>query len=137
MWSARATKAAVAMLPLCVGCTSMSAVHTGAGEDGSEAPKKIHITDRYGDRFDITHAVEAYGMSRHGFEYGIGKHAIRPINNPNMIGPGQPNYPTAWDDRRIIGARIEGENRSYPIRPLRNHEIVNEVVGETHLAVAY
>ncbi len=107
---------------------------------GSATPtevKRIYITDRRGERFDVTHAVEAYGMSRRGFEYGIGKHTIKPINSPNMIVAGQPAFPAAWDDSRIIGLQIEGEDRGYPIRLLRRHEIVNEVVGQTHAAVAY
>ena len=36
----------------------------------SEHP--IFITDRYGDRFDVTHAIRHYGMRASGFEFGIG-----------------------------------------------------------------
>ena len=54
-----------------------------------------------------------------------------------MIAPGELAYPNARDDAWIIGAEIDGDVRSYPIRPLARHEIVNETIGQTQAAVAY
>ncbi len=100
-------------------------------------PGSIYLTDRNGERFDITYAVKKYGMSRRDFDHGIGKNAIRPLDHPAMIAPGEWNYPKARDDAWIIGAEIDGDVRSYPIRPLAHHEIVNETIGQTQAAVAY
>ena len=102
-----------------------------------QGPGSIYLTDRKGERFDITYAVKKYGMSRRDFEHGIGKNAIRPLDHPAMIAPGERNYPKARDDAWIIGAEIDGAVRSYPIRPLAHHEIVNETIGQTQAAVAY
>ena len=44
----------------------------------AQDPDSIYLTDRNGERFDITYAVKKYAMSRKGFEHGIGKNAIRP-----------------------------------------------------------
>ena len=102
-----------------------------------QGPGPIYLTDRNGERFDITYAVKKYGMSRNGFEHGIGKNTIRPLDHPGMIAPGEMAYPNARDDAWIIGAEIDGDVRSYPIRPLARHEIVNETIGQTQAAVAY
>jgi hypothetical protein len=124
---------------LYIGCTPIPPSMESPGSAGrtSQRSGHIYITDRYGERFDITHAVEKYGMSRHGFEHGIGKNTIHPLDHPNMIGPGKPDYPNARDDTRVIGTEIDGDVRSYPIPLLARHEIVNETIGGTAAAVAY
>ncbi len=127
------------LLTVFVACAPMPpAMDTrAAAGESRQGSERIYITDRRGERFDITHAVQNYGMSRHGFEYGIGKNAMRPLDHPEMIAPGEPAYPGAWDTIPVIGTEIEGDVRSYPIRPLARHEIVNETIGETPFAVAY
>ena len=110
--------------------------------DLRETPqRRIHITDRFGERFDITHAVERYRMHRRGFEFGIGKNTIRPLYQPGMLTEEDrcyPAYGSVWNrDPDVIGAVIEGEARSYPVDRLVRHEIVNESVGATQAAVAY
>ena len=100
----------------------------------------IFITDRHGERFDITHAVEKYGMAPSGFEFGIGKNSIPPINHPEMIRSHEPDYPnlrSRQSKEQIIGASFEGDARSYSIRQIVRHEIVNETIGYTEAAVAY
>ncbi len=108
---------------------------------GEEPQRQVHITDRYGERFDITHAVERYHMHRRGFEFGIGKNTIRPLNQPGMLTEedrGYPAYGSVWNrGPDVIGAVIEGEARSYPVDRLVRHEIVNESVGATEAAVTY
>ena len=106
----------------------------GSGSDGGE---RAFITDRYGERFDVTHAEQKYGMSRYGFEFGIGKNTIPPLDHPDMLAPGDPNYPSNWSRERIIGTKLGDETRSYPISPLSGHEIVNETFGNIQAAVAY
>jgi hypothetical protein len=95
------------------------------------------VTARRGERWDISHAVEHYGLSRYGFEFGIGRHAIPPINEPDMSERGDSDHPSKSAAHEVIGFSTEGEVRSYPIRPLNRHEIVNESIGNIQAAVAY
>ena len=115
-------------------------VPPGGTEQSRSGDGPIFIIDRHGERFDITHAVESYGMAPSGFEFGIGKNAIPPINHPEMIRSHEPDYPSARSRQAkqpIIGARFEGDARGYAIRQLVRHEIVNETIGHTEAAVAY
>ncbi len=92
-------------------------------------------------RFDITHAVHRYGMRVAGFQFGIGKNTIRPIDHPDMLSPGEPGYPSegSWwsEGPAVIGISVDGDIRSYAVRELTRHEIVNETIGHTQAAVAY
>lgn len=103
--------------------------------DRRSAP--VVITDRRGERWDISHAVENYGLSRYGFEFGIGRNAIPPLNEPDMSEKGDAGHPSPSAAHEVIGFSTEGETRSYPIRPLNRHEVVNESIGNTQAAVAY
>ena len=113
----------------------------GGGEPASEKKTSpIYLVDRYGDRFDITHAVRHYNMRKEWFEFGIGKNTIRPINHPHMIGPGESGYPSTsrWrSGPRVIGVSIDGDTRSYHVDVLVSHEVCNETIGNTQVAVAY
>ena len=142
--AARVPRAAAVGLA-CALVSSCAVPSTQSGSAGYAAPTRpvrpVYLVDRDGERFDITHAVTNYGMRRRGFEFGIGKNTIRPLNQPRMLVASDPGYPDAgstWSrGPDVIGAVIEGEARSYPVRPLTRHEIVNESVGATAAAVAY
>jgi hypothetical protein len=54
----------------------------------------------------------------------------------------EPEFVTATEaelkpDARILGVRVSGITKAYPIRMLTVHEIVNDVVGEQYFAVTY
>ena len=102
--------------------------------------KSVHITDRYGERFDITHAVERYNMHQRGFVFGIGKHTIRPLNHPRMLTETDRGYSATgsmWNrGPDVIVAVIEGEARSCPVERLVRYEFVNESFGAIEAAVA-
>lgn len=109
-----------------------------AGEAHLEArERRIVITDRRGERWDISHAIEHYGLSRYGFEFGIGRNAIPPLDNPAMSEKGDGDYPSAVALHEIICFSGAGEARGYPIQPLNRHEVVNESIGPIQMAVAY
>jgi len=112
---------------------------TPAPEPGSSrSVATVWLVDDNGDRFDITHAVQHYGLEREWFDYGIGKHAIPPLNHPPILEPGDPRYPSSgMGSMEAIGARLQGEARSYRVRDLVAHEIVNDTIGHTQAAVAY
>jgi len=98
---------------------------------------KIFLVGRTGKRWDITHAVKYYGMDPENFRYGLGPNAIRPINLPEMIWPGEPGYPTDGSTQRIIGTNIDDDARAYPTSVLSGHEVVNELIGGQYVSVIY
>ena len=67
-------------------------------------------------------------MDRWGFEFGIGKNMIRPLNQPRMLSEVDRGYPSSgsvWNrGPDVIGAVIEGEARSYPV-DLSRHQRTN------------
>ena len=138
----RAAVAGAACLAVC-SCTVPPQSTDGLEESASDYSHRrpIYITDRHGVRFDVTHAVHRYGMRAAGFQFGIGKNTIRPIDHPNMLSPGDPGYPSEgsrWSSGPdIIGISVDDDIRSYPVQELARHEIVNETIGHTQAAVAY
>jgi len=97
----------------------------------------VIITDRTGVQWNITHAVLKYGMEESDFNYGLGPNAIQPVILPDYISPGEPEYPADDSEERVIGIDINGDARAYPIVPLSSHEVVNDYVGESYVAVTY
>lgn len=115
-------------------CTSVSP----AGDARlASTERRVVITDRRGERWDISHAVEHYGLSRYGFEFGIGRNAIPPLNSPAMSKSGDADHPADAAMHEVIGFSGAGEARGYPIQPLNRHEVVNESIGDIQAAVAY
>jgi hypothetical protein len=98
---------------------------------------RIFIVDNTGKEWDVTHAANVYGMQAEQFQFGLGPNAIRPIQNPKFLNPGDPGYPADNNDMLVIGSVFNGVNRAYPIRVLSSHEIVDDVFGDAHVAVAY
>ena len=123
----------IVLLALLAACAPGPAPST----DRADEVQRIILTDRRGESWDITDAVRDFGFDRHYFEYGIGRHAIPPINAPQMAKIGDRDFPPNSSDHQVISLQIKGENRSYPIRELTRHEIVNESVGSTQAAIAY
>lgn len=109
----------------------------GGGTDPSDRDSSIGIVDRTGKEWDITHAVKRYGMDKDNFNYGLGPNAITPVNFPEILEPGEEGYPDDTASVRIIGLDIDGEARAYPVTPLAAHEVVNDSVGGSLVAVTY
>jgi len=105
--------------------------------DSTGSSEKNYLEDRTGKRWDITHAVQEYGMDPENFRYGLGPDAIRPINNPDFLVAGQQGFPVASGTFSVIGVNFHGEPRAYPIGVLRNHEVINDRVGSTHFSAVY
>lgn len=95
------------------------------------------ITDRTGKVWDVTHAKINYQMQIKNFRYGLGPNAIRPINLPQMLSPEDSDYPNASATMRVIGVRINNDSRAYPLSVLASHEVVNDVIADTPVAVIY
>ena len=93
---------------------------------------RVFIVDRTGERWDVTQAA-SIGFDPHGFQFGIGRDAIRPLDeshlrdNPLVLDPGE----------RIIGVENDNEAHAYVIRKLTRHEIANTRIGDQPIAAAY
>jgi len=109
--------------------------------DGAEAavavPELITITDRHGDVWEITHAVRRHGMSLPGWENGIGRHTLRPIIEPALSCAGDIDFPDPDNLTVVLGMVIEGEARAYKLGDLNDTEVVDDIIGEAHVAVTY
>lgn len=98
---------------------------------------KITITDRTGKVWDVTDAVNKYGFSASQFQFGLGPNAIKPILNPQFIGPSDPGYPSAVETFLVVGTNINGDSRAYRIDHLNRHEVVDDKFGDVHVAVGW
>lgn len=118
-----------------VACEDQTPLAPGAQitKDGQQ----VFIVDRTGKRWDVTHAQQKYGMRAENFEFGLGPDAIRPINNPRMLSPGDPNYPASNLTFLVLGATLAGRSRAYPINIMSMVEIANERFGNQFVAVGY
>ncbi len=98
---------------------------------------QIFITDRRGEKWNITHAVENYGFIASRFQHGLGKDKIRPINDPDFLFPGDDGYPSSGSSFQVIGTVINQAARSYDLGDLFFHEIVNDTFGDTHVTIGF
>ena len=119
--------AAVAVLVL-VGVGSLLVGWAGVIREG----EIIYIVDRTGERWDVTQAA-TLGFNPYGFQYGIGRDAIRPLDDSRLAdGTAQINANT-----RVIGVENGPDAHAYVVRTLTRHEIANTDLGDTPIAAAY
>ena len=101
----------------------------------------------FGQRFrlfgdDITLAPTSLANIEAGEPRGVSlytllpKDGIRSIDDPSFVTAADAGRAMA-DEEFVIGLEIEGDVRAYPINVLSRHEIVNDVVGGTPVAVTY
>ena len=69
------------------------------------------------------------------FSGGIGRDVIPPIDKP-IFKPAD-EVTNVADTEPVIGLEIGGEARAYPLQMMTWHEIVNDMFGETPVAVTY
>jgi hypothetical protein len=100
---------------------------TATGEDG-----RIYITDRTGERWDVTEAA-ALGFKPGRFQYGIGRHAFQTLDDSHLSAETK----GAPERMRVIGVEGEGEAQAYSIRQLSWHEVANTHVDGKPIAVGY
>ena len=106
-------------------------------DNDSTNNQKIWIVDRTGKRWDITHAVDRYEFVPENFQFGLGPYAIEPVNDPKMLTPEDDGYPDPGDDQLVIGVKLNGHVRAYPLRYLVDYEVVNERFEDSLVAVTY
>lgn len=66
---------------------------------------------------------------------GPGKDGIPAMTNPKVIQANRARFLQSND--RVVGVSINGHSRAYPISILIHHEVVNDQVAETPLAITY
>lgn len=66
---------------------------------------------------------------------GPPKDGIPAISSPALVDAKDASFLN--DNDRIVGITFEGNSRAYPIAILTQHEIVNDVVGQTPVAITY
>lgn len=93
---------------------------------------KVYIVDRNGERWDVTQA-KSIGFDPHGFQYGIGRDAFRPLDDSSLSDD---NF-FASRDLRVIGVDDGDEAHAYSVKKLRSHEIANTTLGSEPIAVGY
>ena len=126
---------AVAVVAGLGACTDLGGGPAGpAGVESSG--ESVKITDRTGKAWEVGNARK-YGLVPGGFQFGLGPGAIPPINNPVMAVPGDSAYPSDGSTSRVMGVDLNGAIRAYSLAVMSRHEVVNEVFGEAHVAVAY
>ena len=97
----------------------------------------IFIIDYSGKEWDVTHAVNEYGFDPELFRHGLGPFAIRPILDPKFVARGDPGYLSSDRTDKVIGTVLNDITRAYPLGILVKHEIVDEKIGPTYVAVGY
>ncbi len=119
------TAAAVLVL---VGVGSLLVGWDGVVREG----ERVYIVDRTGERWDVTQAA-TLGFNPYGFQYGIGRDAIRPLDESSLAA----EAPGLDDAVRVIGVENGTDAHAYVVRKLTRHEIANTELNDTPIAAAY
>jgi hypothetical protein len=125
----------LSVLVVLFACTSQTDSTTVQEENG-----RTTITDRTGREWDITHAVEKYGMNPEFFNFGIGVGSIPSVDNPVELTDNDLAYPGDNDEREVFGVVIDDTPRAYSVNTLVRHEVFNETfegATVTYAAVSY
>ncbi|MBW1828614.1 MAG: DUF3179 domain-containing protein [Deltaproteobacteria bacterium] len=121
-----------ALLIALVVAMSFAATHGTAFSSVIEEGGKTYIMDRTGERWDVTQAG-SIGFSPEGFQYGIGRNTIPPLDNSHFsFGPYR-----VPEDLRVIGVTEGPAVQAYSVPNLTRHEIANTEIGGKKIAVGY
>ena len=99
-----------------------------------ESDGKTFIVDQKNERWEITQAL-GLGFRPEGFQFGIGRNAIRPLDADHLKIGGVKLPGTT----RVIGVAdaASGSAHAYSVNRLTRHEIANTRLGEIPIAAAY
>jgi hypothetical protein len=101
----------------------------------SGTPVPVADSDFDIDRVTVPHDLVVRAMARD---------AVRALSEPSLMTPAEIDRRNEEErgkllvsEDRVIGVTIAGESRAYPLRLMRWHEVVNDVVGGEQIAVTY
>jgi hypothetical protein len=103
-----------------------------AGADVIEDNGHTYLIDRTGERWDITQA-RSIGFEPRYFEFGIGRHAFRPLNDSDWSS-GVDNKRANF---RVIGVADGDEAHAYSVPKLSHHEIANTRLASNPIIAGY
>jgi hypothetical protein len=92
----------------------------------------VFIVDRTGEKWDVAQAV-ALGFDPQGFQFGIGRDSIQPLDESNL----DDKTSMLESKARVIGVENGPDAHAYVVRKLTRHEIANTHLGEVPIAAAY
>ncbi len=84
------------------------------------------------DLFDTSQLAVPVDEIRSG---GPGKDGIPALSQPETVGVADMALLDPSD--RVVGVEFDGQSRAYPIRLLNWHELINDQVGDTPVAIVY
>jgi hypothetical protein len=93
---------------------------------------RVFIVDQRGERWEVTQA-ESLGFKANEFQYGIGRHAFKPLDDSHLGETG----PVLAPNHRIIGIADGSQAQAYSISRLSRHEVANTSIGSKPIAVGY
>ncbi len=93
---------------------------------------KTYLIDQHGESWDITQAA-TLGFKPQHFQYGIGRNAIKPVDNNAL----KANGASVQGSARVIGIKNKDESHAYIISKLARHEIANTTIGDEAVTVGY
>lgn len=85
-----------------------------------------------GQDFDITDLT----LDHRKLNFGFGREAFPALIQPEFGRPGEEGV-RVEPATRVIAVAIGGEARAYPIELMQHHEVVNDIVGDRPVMVAY
>lgn len=100
--------------------------------DNSESLLILPVQRRQAAPFDFSNATISLNEIQSG---GPPKDGIPAISNPRRVAPDQASF--LKKDDRVIGVTVADNARAYPLSILNQHEIVNDSLGDTPIAVTY
>ena len=103
----------------------------------TQIPDPVILVDNEGFAWDITNAVHRYGLRVENWGNGLGRNIIPPIVEPEMVGVGEPGFPDEDNIAIVIGVTVDGAASAYKQGDLNGNEVVDDMIGGTHLAVTY
>ena len=108
-----------------------------APQASTVVPPRVVIIDRRGEHFDITNALLRYTLRLDGWDHGLGRTAIPPINFPEYMSPGDPNYPDANSVTEILAIDYDGIRKAWKIGDITDREVVNDRTPGVEFAATY
>ncbi len=118
----------IVLLLVATSCSDAGISPRGVNRDDG----KTFITDRRGQKWDITQAV-TLGFKPERFQYGIGKDAFVTLDDSHLSDKtkGVP------DRTRVIGINEGDDSKAFSVRKLSRHEVANSTLGKKPVAVGY
>ena len=92
----------------------------------SESPTGIQTAE--------TVEVEATEMPQYSWDQLLGRDAILPIYEPEMVPSDEVSYE---DDELVMGIAIDGEAKAYLVSVLNSREMVNDELAGTPILVTW